>query len=66
MLCPFDNKAMKFGVQMLSWFLPLYNPPELVKKTYYLWLDELIQLWDTCCNNSFVWEDVRNILNFEK
>lgn len=64
MLCPSDAKAMKFGVQMLSWFLPLTSSPELANSTYKLWLDEMLRLWDACSNNAVNWEDVSVRLKF--
>ncbi|XP_065205973.1 proteasome activator complex subunit 4-like isoform X2 [Planococcus citri] len=56
-LCPFDTKAMKFGIHMLSLFLPLSNRPELADVTHNLWFEELMQIWDVCSNNCFFWED---------
>lgn len=63
-LCPFDTKAMKFGIHMLSLFLPLSNRPELADVTHNLWFEELMQIWENCSNNCFFWEDVRRYIDF--
>ena len=57
-LCPSDGVAMKYGVQLLSWFLPLTGSQDLADKTHKLWLTEMLRLWEACGNNSFTWDDV--------
>ena len=64
LLCPSAGVAMKYAVQMLSWFLPLSGLPELADSTYKLWLGELMHLWEACSNNPFNWDDV-NLNNIQ-
>ncbi|CAF3758140.1 unnamed protein product [Rotaria sp. Silwood1] len=53
-LCPFDT-ICRDVMSYLDMFLPVHLPPELHHQGFKLWLSELLDIWETFCNNP-VWE----------
>ena len=48
LLCPLDRTVLARGVKMLEIFLPTLNCHKRQETTYGLWLDELLDLYNTC------------------
>ncbi|RZF34164.1 hypothetical protein LSTR_LSTR003574 [Laodelphax striatellus] len=55
MLCPFDLTMTENGIRFFEWFLPIGLPPDKAHLGYKMWIDELLEFWETC-NNFQSWE----------
>lgn len=54
LLCPFDM-TMPMGISLFETFLPTKTEPKNHQKSYLLWFDEFVGLWQMC-HNKPSWE----------